>query len=327
MDWGKHVREPSLPPGLISDELQATIPPRRTRHLPETTISLDEEEPEANTLPVVSNRGMQQATPQWSQQAEWEESRLARPRPARRTKRIVESSPPHPLERHRLWLERISISLIVTVIIFAILITVGILQRPGTPQLVDNVRGQVYSVQVGGTSAGTWDKNGPMPAKMPVAQTGPYSVLGKPTITADFINRVLAAYHSPAAGKGQALYDLGVQYGIDPAFALAFFMHESTFGTQGEARTTLSLGNLRCIPDHPCVDQDRGGYAQMASWEDGFKTWYALIRNYYIGQRGLDTVDKIIPTYAPNSDNNDEQGYIKSLKHSIDTWHAGILIP
>jgi hypothetical protein len=195
------------------------------------------------------------------------------------------------------------------------------------PELVLSPGGKMYSVQVGGTNAGTWDKNGPMPAKVPVAKTGPYSVLGKPTITADFINRVLAAYHSPAAGKGQALYDLGVQYGIDPAFALAFFQHESTFGTQGEARTTLSLGNLRCIPDHPCVDQDRGGYAQMASWEDGFKTWYALIRNYYVGQRGFDTIEKIIPTYAPNADNNNEQGYIRALKHSIDTWHAGILQP
>jgi hypothetical protein len=81
-----------------------------------------------------------------------------------------------------------------------------------------------------------------------------YSVLSKPTITAAFINQVLAAYHSPATGKGQALYDDGVQYGIDPAFALAFFMHESTFGTAGEARITLALGNLRCIPNRPCVN-------------------------------------------------------------------------
>src|SRR5579859_6395386 len=67
-----------------------------------------------------------------------------------------------------------------------------------------------------------------------------YSVVGPPTVSAAFINRVLAAYHSPAAGKGQALYDLGVKYGIDPAFALAFFMHESSFGTSGEAAKSLS---------------------------------------------------------------------------------------
>src|SRR5436309_10532110 len=64
----------------------------------------------------------------------------------------------------------------------------------------------------------------------------PYSVLGAPTVSAAFINSVLAAAHSPAAGKGQALYDDGIKYGIDPVFALAFFQHESSFGTTGVAR-------------------------------------------------------------------------------------------
>jgi hypothetical protein len=326
MAWGKHMKESSLPPGLISDELQSKIPPRRTRHLAET-MAAEKEELEADKLPVIYDAGMQQVTPHRTRQLEWEESRFTRPRPSQGRRKVIDETPPRPLQRHSTWLTRISISLIVTVVIFAILIAVGILQRPGMPELILAPGGKMYSVQVGGTAANTWDGNGPMPAKMPIAQTGPYSVLGQPTISADFINHVLSAYNSPAAGKGQALYDLGKQYGIDPAFALAFFQHESTFGTQGEARTTHSLGNLRCIPDHPCVDQDRGGYAQMSSWEDGFKTWYALIRNYYVGQRGFDTIDKIIPTYAPNADNNNEQGYIKALKHSIDTWHAGILQP
>src|SRR6266571_4923204 len=85
-------------------------------------------------------------------------------------------------------------------------------------------------------------------------QTYPYSVLGAPTVSTAFINQVLAVAHSPAAGKGQALYDDGVAYGIDPVFALAFFQHESYFGTTGEARSSLSLGNLRCIPHALCRD-------------------------------------------------------------------------
>ena len=36
-----------------------------------------------------------------------------------------------------------------------------------------------------------------------------YVVTGHPTISVAFINRMLKAYHSPAMGKGQALYDLG----------------------------------------------------------------------------------------------------------------------
>ncbi len=80
---------------------------------------------------------------------------------------------------------------------------------------------------------------------------GAYAVVGPPTVSADFINRVLAAYGSPAAGLGQVIYDLGVHYGIDPVYALAFFQHESSFGRTGEAQTTMSPGNERCIADRP----------------------------------------------------------------------------
>ena len=147
-------------------------------------------------------------------------------------------------------------------------------------------------------------------------------MLGRPTLTVSFINQVLATYKSPAKGRGQALYDLGQQYGIDPAFALAFFMHESSFGNQGEATKSLSLGNLRCISNYRCEDN----FAQFDSWEDGFKAWYQLIRNLYVAQWGLTTIDKIIPRYAPAADHNDEQAYINSLKHALDTWHAGQII-
>ena len=77
---------------------------------------------------------------------------------------------------------------------------------------------------------------------------------------------------------------MGCSTGIDPVYALAFFLHESSFGTTGEARKTFALGNERCIPDRPCVDLDRGGYAQMQSWEDGFSHWYSLMLTLYIKQ-------------------------------------------
>ena len=60
--------------------------------------------------------------------------------------------------------------------------------------------------------------------------TGADSVLGSPSIAVDLIDRVLSAYGSPAAGTGQSLYDLGVESGIDPVWALAFFLHEDSFG-------------------------------------------------------------------------------------------------
>ncbi len=230
------------------------------------------------------------------------------------------------LPRHLPWLRPFLICLVGIVILLFVLISAGVFQRPsGSSNLVYSPNAQSYPIQVGGSigAINTWqNSNGPISSLTPIpAHSGPYSVIGKPSLTADFMNQVLAAYNSPAAGKGQELYDLGVKYGIDPAFALAFFMHESTFGTAGMARETLSLGNLRCIPSVPCDN----GYAQFSSWEQGFEAWYKLIRNLYVAQWGLVTVDQIIPVYAPSSDHNNVEGYIAALKHSIDTWHAGVI--
>ena len=150
-------------------------------------------------------------------------------------------------------------------------------------------------------------------------QTSSYSVLGPPTVSVPLINRVLAFYHSPAAGKGQALFDDGVKYGVDPVFALAFFMHESSFGTTGVAQFTLSLGNLRCIPAYSCYN----GFTSFPTWEAGFDAWYSLIRVVYVDTWHLSTVEQIIPTYAPASDHNDVAGYISAVESAVDTWRAG----
>ena len=240
----------------------------------------------------------------------------------------------HSLAHHRSWLSLLLISFGCVIIGALVLGSVGVLLRPSLPSQGLPFAGKSYpviAVQLGGSfqAYNTWENsNGPIPAQTAIpTNPGPYSVLGKPTISAAFINQVLASYHSPTAGMGQALYDLGVKYGIDPVYPLAFFMHESLFGTTGEARVTLSLGNERCIPDRACIDQDRGGYAQMQNWQDGFEQWYKLIRNLYVAQWGRVTVDQIIPKYAPNSDGNNEAAYIATLKHEIDAWRAGVLKP
>ncbi|HLI07062.1 MAG TPA: hypothetical protein VKV40_10895 [Ktedonobacteraceae bacterium] len=150
-------------------------------------------------------------------------------------------------------------------------------------------------------------------------QTSPssYVVTGQPSISADFIDQVLAVYHSPAAGTGQAMYDLGVQYGIDPVFALAFFWHESTFGKYGMAAVTRSLGNLRCVAGYACYQ----GFAAFASWQTGYEAWYQLIRSYVA--HGLKTVAQIVPTYAPSSDGNTPVSYIAAIEQAVNTWRTG----
>lgn len=248
--------------------------------------------------------------------------------PPRRT-RVVDEFAEHPLTRHVPWLRFFLISMALVVIGSIVLISASYMQRPGASSLALSPNAKVYSIQVGGTigNVTTWtNSKGPLPIKKPVPQKAPYSVLGKPSLSVAFMNQVLAYYHSPAAGLAQYLYDDGVKYGIDPAYALAFFMHESSFGTTGVARVTKSLGNMRCVPQFPCLQTDgNGGFAIFSSWQQSFEEWFKLIRNLYVAQFGEVTVDQIIPTYAPSSDHNDVAAYIATLKHTVDTWHAGII--
>lgn len=317
--------KPPLDP--LPETTQTNIPRRATRQLP--ALSID------TTQSVATEQHEDYEDSGYVDEEEYE--RYTEPAPL--TKRGPVAAPtayryeiPHPLARHRNWIVLFTISVVIVVVGAFVLVSAGAFQRSGDPQYV-NYTGQSFSIQVGGSydAINTWQSStGPLPVKTPIpvpVRTGPYSVLGQPTISADLINQVLSAYGSPAAGTGQDMYNLGVKYGIDPVYALAFFMHESGFGTTGEARKTLSLGNLRCIPARPCVDQDRGGYAQMYSWVDGFEQWYKLIRNLYVAQWGRVTVDQIIPKYAPTADGNDEAAYIASLKHEVDTWRAGMLKP
>jgi hypothetical protein len=159
----------------------------------------------------------------------------------------------------------------------------------------------------------------PAPTREPIPITGTYTVSGPPTLTVSFINQVLEYYQSPAQGKGQALYDYGVQHTIDPAYALAFFMQESSFGAQGVAAETHSLGNIRAADGQP----DFNGYRKYDTWEDGFKDWYDLIGDLYIQQWELTTVDQIVPVYAPQSDDNNEKQYIHTIKLAVSTWQHG----
>jgi hypothetical protein len=154
-----------------------------------------------------------------------------------------------------------------------------------------------------------------------------YPVMGTPTISAAFINRVLAAYGSPAAGTGQQLYDLGVQAGIDPVYALAFFLHEDNFGKTGIGAANHSLGNIRCSAGYSC----QYGFRSYATWAEGYQDWYTLILDGYVrGQvtgsivgHACSTIGQIVPVYAPSSDHNNVAGYVTAVEHAVDTWRCG----
>ncbi len=150
------------------------------------------------------------------------------------------------------------------------------------------------------------------------AASSPSSVVGRPSLSAPFINRVLVAYHSPAVGLGQAMYADSVKFGIDDVFALAFFFHESQFGRLGVAALTHSVGNIVCTAGYSSCD---GRFRSYASWQAGCLDWFRLIASVYV-PRGLTTVERIVPVYAPASENN-VSAYIVAVMSAVKTWRAG----
>src|SRR5258707_2201327 len=190
-----------LPPAPVTP--QTNIPRRATRELPAIN---DEEEQETRVVP------------------------------ARQTGiKTYHYEEKHPLARHRRWINRLLICMLCIVLLAFVVIIAGVFQRPGASQLVNDPSVQSFPIQVGGSYSAfsTWqNSNGPIAAKTPIpVHTGPYSVLGKPTITADLINRVLASYNSPAAGPGAPMDCLRAENGIEPVYALRFLCHYSPFST------------------------------------------------------------------------------------------------
>jgi hypothetical protein len=156
--------------------------------------------------------------------------------------------------------------------------------------------------------------------------SGNHVLAGPPSISAQQIDAVLAGYGSPATGTGAAFYQLGLEYGIDPAYALAFFIHESSAGTNPAwagikpgGATTHNVGNIICAGYPTCY----GRFRDYRSWEDGIRDWYRLMRVEYIEGRGLRTVGEMLPIYAPSADNNNPAGYTAAVEQMVDRWRAG----
>ncbi len=151
---------------------------------------------------------------------------------------------------------------------------------------------------------------------------GDHHLQGAPSISAQDIDAILAGYGSPAAGTGAIWYNLGIEYGIDPAYAVAFFIHESSAGTnQGwaglkpDGSSTHNVGNIICAGYPTCY----GRFRDYPSWEVGIADWYRLIHVEYIQGRGTLTVEDIIPIYAPSFE-NDVQGYVNAVTQMVDGW-------
>ncbi|MGI8588522.1 MAG: hypothetical protein ACR2M0_12680 [Chloroflexia bacterium] len=157
------------------------------------------------------------------------------------------------------------------------------------------------------------------PDGQPVApQADAQHVVGQPSLSAAQIDSILGEYSSPAAGQGAVFYSMGLKYGIDPAFALAFYVHESHCGTLGVARFTHAIGNIRWTPGFISYE----GYRSYTDFQAGIEDWFKLIRQLYVDGWGLQTVDAILPRYAPPADNNNTAAYISDVEALVASWRA-----
>ena len=145
--------------------------------------------------------------------------------------------------------------------------------------------------------------------------SGP-SIVGGPSLTAQQIDTILSSADSPAQGMGATFYQDSLTYHIDDSAALAFFHHESSYGTAGIATQTLNMGNIICTPGYSCI----GRFRAYPSWQAGIDDWYRLMSGPAYAGGGLTTLDQIIPKYAPASDGNSEASYISAVQSDINAW-------
>lgn len=145
------------------------------------------------------------------------------------------------------------------------------------------------------------------------------SFVNRPRISLALFARVLADADSPAAPEAVAIYAALVARGLDPAVALAFFQHESSYGLKGVARSTRNWGNLRKSQGR--ATKVEKGWAHYATWAASAEDWADLIMRRYVG-RGLATVRVALPVYAPSSDNNVPERYADAVVALVGRWSA-----
>lgn len=151
---------------------------------------------------------------------------------------------------------------------------------------------------------------------------GMHGVQGPPTVDAALIERVLQKYNSPAfAAGGQIWIDLGKRYGIDPVYALAFFIRESGGGTdpgwaghKSDGGTTHNIGNIICARYKRCY----GKFRDYDTWEEGIEGWFKLIHDEYI-PHGRNSVESILAIYVEG----DPTSYINDVLGFVDAWRQG----
>lgn len=218
------------------------------------------------------------------------------------------------LRRNKSWIESIAVGIVALMLIIFIVPTMNRIQSAFTDHPGKQVT--VSQQKVDATPAQKQQSPSSQQQQQPSARPDDLSVVGSPSINVTKIAQVLSSYGSPL--NAQSIYDYGLVYNIDPAFALAFFVHESGAGTKGAAVTHLNPGNLRSSP----IEKTHDGFAYFENWDRGISAWYLLISSELYVKGGLTTVYPIVAKYAPTADNNDPEGYAAAVINAVKGWRS-----
>lgn len=156
-----------------------------------------------------------------------------------------------------------------------------------------------------------------------VAAPDALTFVAAPRISAEQFTRVLFRAGSPAAADANALYQIITSYGLEPAVALAFFAHESRYGTLGVCKqyATFNWGNVRTAFDgRRGVQLQQPYFFQFTSWAAGLTDWCERMLRRYVEEKGLTTVAAALPVYAPSSDGNAPARYARAVADLVAQW-------
>jgi hypothetical protein len=159
------------------------------------------------------------------------------------------------------------------------------------------------------------------------------NIYGKPTISAAFFGKVLADAKSPVLFERPAAeyYDAFVAGNLDPAFGLAIFCNESTYGTAPTAivntyqtKNWCNARSLRKPGLHGIVvSTPRGNFVRYDSWLDGVIDMVYRLTDKTYAYAGKTTVEAVVPVMAPPGDfDNDPTAYVRKVIALMTAWAA-----
>jgi hypothetical protein len=158
-------------------------------------------------------------------------------------------------------------------------------------------------------------------ARVGALMTNDYRIKGVPPDMdeASFVAVLRAASSPVSSGEARAVYSYCVARQLSPAFLLAMFKKESTFGKFGSAAITHSFGNTRPpsfgVPDIGVTDRY---FSKYANWADGGVSTVARLFDHKPYANAF-TVREVIPIWAPTSE-NDTAKYIADVLASIEQY-------